>query len=189
MNKNVEKITMLSKFHNLESPFLFDDYALCFGHFNVIHPGHLRYFQTAHSYKGKIVVALEGDRRLTELARGEWFTENERAQAVAALEIIDKVVILDSGDLAELVSTLKPALLILGREFEGERAPEVAAAIAPMVEKANPEAEESSTHGWKCSTDGNAQNPQNDLKIVENPPKSAKMQLISSFPLCFTSNC
>ena len=130
MNKNAEKITMLSKFHNLESPFLFDDYALCFGHFNVIHPGHLRYFQTAHSYKGKIVVALEGDRRLTELARGEWFTENERAQAVAALEIIDKVVILDSGDLAELVSTLKPALLILGREFEGERAPEVAVAIA-----------------------------------------------------------
>ena len=37
------------------------DVVLCFGHFNVIHPGHLRYFQRARTHGSRLVVALEGD--------------------------------------------------------------------------------------------------------------------------------
>ncbi len=108
------------------------EYSLCFGHFNVIHPGHLRYFQTARLYNEKIIVALEGDKQLESSNTGDWFSEDERAQAVAALEVIDKVVILDSGNLVNLVDKLKPSVLVLGREFERDRATEVATAIASV---------------------------------------------------------
>ena len=100
--------------------------SLCFGHFNVIHPGHLRYFHTARRYGDRLIVAIEGDKTLsTQSELGEWFSESERASAVAALEVVDEVVVLDSGQLVDLVSLIKPSSLVLGREFERERANEV----------------------------------------------------------------
>ena len=33
-----------------------DNVALCYGHFNAIHPGHIRYFHTARQYGTPLVV-------------------------------------------------------------------------------------------------------------------------------------
>ena len=32
--------------------------TVCYGHFNVIHPGHIRYFENAKKYGKKIIVAI-----------------------------------------------------------------------------------------------------------------------------------
>jgi len=106
-----------------------DNFSLCYGLFNLIHPGHLRYFQTAKQYGSRLVVALRGDSMLSEVQRRECFAETERARAVAALELIDNVIILDSGGLEDLVSLTKPKTLILGTEFEKERSREVGEAV------------------------------------------------------------
>ncbi|SVD09815.1 uncharacterized protein METZ01_LOCUS362669, partial [marine metagenome] len=45
------------------------DAVLCFGHFNTIHPGHVRYFRTANQYDGPLVVAIDGDRQIPEEER------------------------------------------------------------------------------------------------------------------------
>ena len=62
------------------------DAVLCFGHFNAIHPGHIRYFRTARQYGAPLVVALESDSQLPDAERSSAFPERERAHAVAALE-------------------------------------------------------------------------------------------------------
>jgi len=126
------KILLLSDLIDVTTEINFKDYSLCFGHFNIIHPGHLRYFQTARLHKEKIVVALESDNEVAKSGAGDWFSEDERAEAVAALEIVDKVIILDSGTLIDLVERLEPRVLVLGREFERDRAAEVAGAIASV---------------------------------------------------------
>ena len=104
--------------------------SLCYGLFNVIHPGHLRYFQTARQHGDCLVVAVEGANALYGLERTESFSEVDRARAVAALEIVDRVVILDAGRLEDLVSLIKPRSMVLGREFESERLAEVEQAVA-----------------------------------------------------------
>lgn len=106
-----------------------DDISLCFGLFNLLHPGHLRYFQTAKKYGTRLVVALRGDNMLSDLQRKECFSDIERAEAVAALELIDNAIILDSGGLEKLVGLIRPKTLVLGREFEKERSSEVSDAI------------------------------------------------------------
>ena len=103
--------------------------ALCYGHFNAIHPGHLRYFRKAKDSADKLLIALEGDKQLSELERGINFSESDRAQAVAALDIVDGVVIMDSGRLEDLVKIVSPAFLFLGKEFESRRATRVADAV------------------------------------------------------------
>ena len=92
--------------------------VLCFGHFNTIHPGHVRYFRTANQYDGALIVAIDGDRQIPEEERNRVFPEIDRAHAVAALDMIDHVVILNSGPLIDLVKLIKPAVLVLGKEFE-----------------------------------------------------------------------
>ncbi len=102
----------------------------CFGHFNTIHPGHVRHFRTARGHGRPLVVALEGDTQLPTPLRGNVFPEGERAQALAALNLVDYVVILDNGPLEDFVRQVDISALVLGREFEENRAAEVAPAVA-----------------------------------------------------------
>ncbi len=117
-------------------PNLFSGAALVFGHFNVIHPGHIRYFQTAKDHGRTLIVAIEGDGQLSGLERQKVFSEKDRAQAIASLEMIDAVIILDNGLLEDLVKKISPVNLVLGREFENERRAKVQEAIK-LVEELN----------------------------------------------------
>ena len=39
--------------------------VLCYGHFNIIHPGHIRYLEHAKSLGQQLIVAVQGDQMLT----------------------------------------------------------------------------------------------------------------------------
>jgi rfaE bifunctional protein kinase chain/domain len=106
-----------------------EDVALCYGHFNLIHPGHLRYLQHAKTLAKKLIVAIKSDRELDVDSFGQHFSENERAESVANLEIVDHVVILDNNSLDELISNLKPSVLVLGKEFENRKTKKIELAI------------------------------------------------------------
>ena len=109
--------------------YLIDSPILCFGHFNAIHPGHIRYFQTARQYGNDLIVGLEGSAQLSEAERVEMYSETERAEALLSLDIVDYVVILDIGGLSDLVDCIKPKALVLGKEFEERRYEKVAEAV------------------------------------------------------------
>ena len=126
MNTKVETLSKLVSSSKSSSQ---DTVALCYGHFNAIHPGHLRYFRKAKDSADKLLIALEGDEQLSELERGIIFSESDRAQAVAALDIVDGVVVMDSGRLEDLVKIISPSFLFLGKEFENRRATKVADAV------------------------------------------------------------
>ena len=123
------KVFTLNQVLNNELNDNYDAAVLCFGHFNAIHPGHIRYFQTASKRGNKLVVGLEGDEQLSDIERKEMYSETERAQALAFLDIVDCVVILDTGGLEDLVTHLMPSVLVLGKEFEGNRADKVKEAV------------------------------------------------------------
>ena len=60
------KIYRLSELSSNSSFSNFSGAALCFGHFNTIHPGHIRYFRGATQYGSPLVVAVEGDKQFIE---------------------------------------------------------------------------------------------------------------------------
>lgn len=109
-----------------------EDFALCFGHFDVIHPGHLRYFRQALNHGTKLAVAVAGDQQFPEIEQGEHFSQEERASSVAALDVVDVVLLLDSVTLEDLVTRFQPRSLVLGSEFQVVRAEEVSSAVAAI---------------------------------------------------------
>jgi rfaE bifunctional protein kinase chain/domain len=102
-----------------ESISLCQEAVLCFGHFDVIHPGHLRYFQFAREHGKSLVVAGEDDDPKEFSVKGApQFSATDRAQAVAALDLVDHVVLVTPTSLIELIESLNFTAFVLGREFE-----------------------------------------------------------------------
>lgn len=88
--------------------------VLTYGHFSVIHPGHLRYLQFAKSKGDLLVVAVQ------KLGKhNEHFSQQERAEAISNLAIVDRVVLLD-GDIITAITKLKPNYYVKGKEFENK---------------------------------------------------------------------
>ena len=94
------------------------DVVIGFGHFNVIHPGHIRYLQYARSIGKKLVIALLGESLIDVSIRGEYFSEVDRAEGLASLHIVDKVYILNDIQISEFINHYKPKLFVLGKEYQ-----------------------------------------------------------------------
>jgi len=105
------------------------DMVLCYGHFNLIHPGHLRYLQYAKTLAKNLIVAIKSDKELDVGGFGRHFSENERAESVANLEIVDHVIVLNNESLDELIDSLKPSVLVLGREFKSKKTKQIELAV------------------------------------------------------------
>jgi len=109
-----------------------DEIALCYGHFNLIHPGHLRYLRHAKTLANKLIVAIVSDKDLAKNPKEHYFHEKERAESIANLQCVDNVVILNNLSLERLVELLIPKVLVLGREFEDKQPKQISSAIDLM---------------------------------------------------------
>lgn len=111
----------LNKIVNIKSvsPFKGESVILCYGHFNIVHPGHIRYLEYARKHGSKVVVAIQGDKAFYDSNRKHHFNEQDRASAVALLNIVDQVILLGDSSLKDAIKRLKPDHLILGEEFRG----------------------------------------------------------------------
>lgn len=96
--------------------------VLVTGNFNTLHPGHLRLLRFARSYGNRLVVGVISSAisEATDLAADE-----ERASNVGELALVDEVVIV-RGPVADLVSTLRPEVVVKGSEHRGRENPEEA---------------------------------------------------------------
>jgi len=129
------KVVCFSNIRSTDTWRLSGAVALCFGHFNSIHPGHIRYFQYAALYGVQLIVALEGNTQMPLAVRDQVFSELDRAESLATLDIIDQVIILDDGSLQDLVKLLQPAALVLGKEFETNCPPRLIKAVNQAKEQ------------------------------------------------------
>ena len=114
MNASKNKIILDKdlKNYNFQKPIL------CYGHFNVIHPGHIRYLEYAKAMGTTLCVVIQSDKELLSNQGDYFFNSDERALNLASLQLVDSVVILDKFDLSKIIKYVKPKSLVLGREFE-----------------------------------------------------------------------
>ena len=87
--------------------------VLAYGHFNTIHPGHIRYLRHARGLGEKLVVALIGDGK-----NKYTFKQQERAEALSLLGITDGLLLLEENELKQVIEKLRPKILVLGNEFK-----------------------------------------------------------------------
>ena len=99
----------------LEDAASWNDCVLAYGHFNTIHPGHIRYLRHARGLGKQLVVALIGDGK-TSYA----FKQEERAEALSLLGIADAVLLLEAEEINTAIEVLHPKVLVLGNEYKNK---------------------------------------------------------------------
>lgn len=92
------------------------------GCFDIIHVGHISSLQQAAQEADKLIVAVNADSSVKKL-KGESRpvnTEDARAHVLAALEMVDAVVIFTEDTPRNLIVALKPDVLVKGGDYRVE---------------------------------------------------------------------
>lgn len=89
------------------------------GCFDILHLGHITYLRSCKAHGDILVVGLNTDRsvQLNKGPKRPIVPLEERAELLAALEIVDYVVPFDEKTPYELITTLKPDVLIKGSDY------------------------------------------------------------------------
>jgi len=93
------------------------------GCFDLIHVGHLRYLTEARKYGDCLIIGLNSDRSVRTI-KGPGrpiIPEDQRAEVLAGLAVVDLVVLFDQPDPHELITLLQPNVLVKGGDWPLDR--------------------------------------------------------------------
>ncbi|AXX91767.1 bifunctional heptose 7-phosphate kinase/heptose 1-phosphate adenyltransferase [Malaciobacter molluscorum LMG 25693] len=113
--KEIEKISNRLKEQNKKIVFTN-------GCFDILHKGHVSYLNTAKSFGDVLILGLNSDDSVKRL-KGEnrpINNQDDRAYILLALECVDYVVIFDEDTPYELISLVKPDILVKGADYDGK---------------------------------------------------------------------
>lgn len=90
------------------------------GVFDLLHVGHVRYLTEARALGDALLVAINSDRTVRELKGPDRpvFDEAERAEILAALRVVDYVVVFDDVSPRSLIAELLPDVLVKGGDYD-----------------------------------------------------------------------
>jgi D-glycero-beta-D-manno-heptose 1-phosphate adenylyltransferase len=94
------------------------------GVFDLLHTGHVRYLRAAKKLGDVLVVGLNSDRSVRRLGKGPErpvVKQRDRAEVLAALEMVDYVVIFDQDTPLQLITALQPDVLVKGGDWTVDR--------------------------------------------------------------------
>jgi len=90
----------------------------CHGVFDLLHIGHIRYFEQAGSMGDILIVTVTPDKYVDKGPGRPAFPENFRAEAVASLNSVDYVAINKWPTAEETLRLLRPDVYVKGSEFK-----------------------------------------------------------------------
>lgn len=90
----------------------------CHGVFDLLHPGHLKHFEEAKTLGDFLVVTVTADRFVNKGPGRPVFSENLRAEALAALSLIDYVAINETPTAVEPIALIQPDFYVKGQDYE-----------------------------------------------------------------------
>ena len=96
------------------------------GAFDLIHVGHVRYLKGARDYGDRVVVAVNSDSSVKALKGPSrpMVPELERAEMVAALAVVDWVVIFSELNVENVIRAIRPDVHAKGTDYTTETIPE-----------------------------------------------------------------
>ena len=100
--------------------------AFANGCFDLLHVGHVRYLADAAAQADVLVVAVNDDSSVRGL-KGEGrpiLNGSDRAEMIAALEVVDYVVLFADPDVRRLLRLLKPDVHCKGTDYTPDTVPE-----------------------------------------------------------------
>lgn len=93
------------------------------GVFDLLHPGHVRYLRQARELGDVLMVGINTDAsvRRNKGPGRPIVPEQERGEALAALECVDAVVLFDEDTPAAIIEAIQPEVLVKGADWAVDR--------------------------------------------------------------------
>src|SRR6478609_404522 len=93
------------------------------GCFDILHPGHVKVLTAARSACDRLIVGLNSDASVRRLKGADRPVQDERARAevLAALEAVDLVAIFEEDTPINLITRIKPSVLVKGGDYTREQ--------------------------------------------------------------------
>jgi rfaE bifunctional protein nucleotidyltransferase chain/domain len=124
IDKIVARSGAVARVAALPQPVVFTN-----GVFDVLHRGHVTYLAHARQLGASLVVALNTDSSAKRLGKGPdrpLNNEHDRALVMAALESVSLVTWFDEDTPLQLITQLKPAILVKGGDYDMSKLAETA---------------------------------------------------------------
>lgn len=90
----------------------------CHGCFDLMHIGHIKYFQASRKMGDVLIVTLTPDIYVDKGPGRPVFNQDLRAESIAALECVDYVAVNKWPTAEDTLRLLKPDIYVKGQEFE-----------------------------------------------------------------------
>jgi len=93
------------------------------GCFDLVHRGHVHLLRAAKAAGDLLIVALNSDRSVSEIKgpKRPIMPETDRIELIAAMEMVDYVVIFDEPDPTALIDAIKPDVLAKGADWNADK--------------------------------------------------------------------
>ena len=92
------------------------------GCFDILHLGHIEYLSKASELGNKLILGLNTDDSVRRLKGPSRPVNNQEARStiLAAISFIDAIVLFDEDTPAELISHIRPDILVKGKDYDGK---------------------------------------------------------------------
>ena len=96
------------------------------GCFDILHIGHIRYLEEAKNFGDILLVAVNSDSSVKRLKGNNRpvVSEIERARIIAALRVVDNVVVFEENDVCSIIRDVQPDIHCKGGDYTEEDVPE-----------------------------------------------------------------
>ena len=122
LQKLCDRRQLAQAIRHLPRPWVFTN-----GVFDVLHRGHVMYLAQARALGGSLIVALNTDASVRRLGKGDdrpLNQELDRAIVMAGQQAVDLVTWFDEDTPVEIITEIRPDLLVKGGDYDMEKLPE-----------------------------------------------------------------
>ena len=93
------------------------------GCFDLLHRGHVHMLRQAKAAGDLLIVALNSDRSVKSIKAPQRpiLPETDRVELIAAMEMVDYVILFDDPDPYQLIAAIKPQVLVKGGDWSSDK--------------------------------------------------------------------
>ena len=92
----------------------------CHGVFDLLHPGHIKYFEAARKKGDVLIVTVTKDEYVNKGPGRPVFNHDLRAESIAAIECVDYTAVNEWPTAVEIIKKLKPNFYVKGQDFKNK---------------------------------------------------------------------
>jgi len=116
------KIVTPNQLNKIRRNLIKQKFVFTNGCFDILHVGHIRYFQKAKALGDILIIGLNSDKSIRTIKGPSRpiIPLHERAEVLSAIEYIDYIIVFDKPSPLDLILRVHPDVLVKGEDWEEE---------------------------------------------------------------------